>query len=85
MIFANGDCYITYQQEELISGSERTRIEDGFEKQEHAYLNGLQATEHTLTFLYSPIKVMEEHNTIEPCHLVEDEVRAFLSRMEVAV
>ncbi len=85
MIFANGDCYITYQQEKLISDSERTRIEDGFEKETHAYLKELQVTEHTLTFLYSPVKVMEAHNTIEPCHLVIDEVRAFLARMEVAV
>ncbi|WP_411843474.1 hypothetical protein [Salinicoccus sp. HZC-1] len=84
MIFANGDCYITYQQEELINDADRTRIEAGFEKEDHVYLSDLQATEHTLTFLYSPIKVMEEHNTIEPCHLVIDEVRAFLVRMEVA-
>lgn len=84
MIFANGDCYITYQQEELISDSKRTRIEDEFEKVSHAYLTKLQTTEHTMTFLYLPVKVMEEHNTIEPCDLVIEEVRAFLGKVEVA-
>ncbi|HIW12685.1 MAG TPA: hypothetical protein H9891_05935 [Candidatus Salinicoccus stercoripullorum] len=84
MIFANGDCYITYQQEGLISDSERARIEEGFLKGTHEYLKGLQTTEHTLTFLYSPVKVMEAHNTIEPGDLVIEEVRTFLSRMEVA-
>ncbi|KKK34509.1 hypothetical protein WN59_07205 [Salinicoccus sediminis] len=84
MIFANGDCYITYQQEGSISDSERARIADGFLKGTHEYLKELQTTKHTLTFLYSPVKVMEAHNTIEPCDLVIEEVRAFLGRMEVA-
>ena len=38
MIFANGDCYITYQQEGSISDSERARIADGFLKGTHSFI-----------------------------------------------
>lgn len=85
MIFANGDCYITYQQEGLIDEDVRKNIENEFLEKEHQYLNELITTEQTLTFRYSPIKVMESHNTIEPCDLVMDEVQRFLSGMEFSI
>ena len=85
MIFANGDCYITYQQGDLIDKNVRRDIEKDFMAKAHQYLDELMTTEHTLTFKYSPIKVMESHNTIEPFDLAVDEVRRFLTRMEFSI
>ena len=85
MIFANGDCYITYQQPDPIDSTKRVELEKAFEEGKHVYLNSMITTEHTLTFYYSPIKVMEEQNTIEPDDIIIGEVREFLRGMEFSI
>ncbi|MCG1010203.1 hypothetical protein J4760_09230 [Salinicoccus sp. ID82-1] len=85
MIFANGDCHITYQQQEPLSPARREDLEQSFKDSSHVYLLDMVATGNTLTFYYSPIRVMEEHNTIEPGDVVIEEVREFLTGMEFSV
>ncbi|MFD2830284.1 hypothetical protein [Corticicoccus populi] len=79
MIFANGDCSITYQQSETISNEQQESVKKSFyESKNHKYLQDILMTENTVTFLYEPISVMEAHNTIEPSGIVINEVRGFL-------
>lgn len=85
MIFANGDCYVTYQQPEPIDSTKRVELEQAFEEGDHVYLRDMVTTEHTLTFYYSPIRVMEEKNTIEPGDIVIEEVGEFLTGMEFSI
>ncbi|SOC44435.1 hypothetical protein [Salinicoccus kekensis] len=78
MFFANGDRAVTYQQNEVIEAAVLERLNNAFNKTEHVYLNEMITTEHTLTFMYEPVTVMEAHNTIEPCDIVVEEARNFL-------
>lgn len=85
MIFANGDCHVTYQQQEPLSPARREDLEKSFQDGSHTYLMDMITTGNTLTFHYSPIKVMEERNTIEPSDVVMEEVREFLIGMEFSI
>lgn len=78
MFFANGDRAVTYQQNEMIDAAVLARLKNAFNTTTHQYLTELITTEQTLTFMYEPIKIMEDQNTIEPCTIVIDEARNFL-------
>lgn len=79
MIFANGDCAITYQQNEVISEDAQEKVKQAFfQSKDYAYLTNIMSTENTFTFSYEPITLMETHNTIEPCGIVINEVTEFL-------
>ncbi|CAM4257604.1 hypothetical protein [Lacicoccus alkaliphilus] len=78
MFFANGDRAVTYQQSEVIDAAVLERLKNAFNKTAHVYLTDMITTEHTLTFIYEPVKIMEAHNTIEPYGIVVEEARNFL-------
>ncbi|WP_462419911.1 hypothetical protein [Salinicoccus sp. Marseille-QA3877] len=78
MFFANGDHAVTYQQNEVIDPAVLERLEKAFDAESHEYLTEILITGNTLTFMYEPIKVMESHDTIEPCGLVVEEAQRFL-------
>jgi len=78
MFFANGDHAVTYQQNEVIDPAVRKGLKNAFDTAAHEYLTEIITTENTLTFMYEPIKVMENHDTIEPCGLVIEEAQGFL-------
>lgn len=78
MFFANGDYAVTYQQNEVIDPVVLKRLINAFDTTKHKYLTEIITTEHTLTFMYEPIRVMESHDTIEPCGLVVEEAQRFL-------
>lgn len=83
MIFANGDCAITYQQEETIPQSERTRIEEAFYQDvPQRFITDMMTTENSLTFLYEPVSIMEANNTLEPCGIAVEKVTDFLTEKE---
>lgn len=78
MFFANGDRAVTYQQNEVIDAAVLERLQNAFSSTSHVYLTEMITTAHTLTFMYEPVKIMEAHNTIEPCRIVVEEARNFL-------
>lgn len=78
MFFANGDYAVTYQQNEVIDPVVLKRLINAFDTTKHKYLTEIITTEHTLTFMYEPIRVMESHDTIEPCGVVVEEAQRFL-------
>lgn len=78
MFFANGDHAVTYQQNEVIDPVVLKRLINAFDTTKHKYLTEIITTEHTLTFMYEPIRVMESHDTIEPCGVVVEEAQRFL-------
>ncbi|HIV81356.1 MAG TPA: hypothetical protein H9994_01475 [Candidatus Salinicoccus merdavium] len=79
MFFANGDYAVTYQQNEVIDPVVLKRLTNAFNTETHQYLTEIITTENTLTFMYAPIRVMESHDTIEPCGLVVGEAERFLA------
>ncbi len=78
MFFANGDYAVTYQQNEVIDPVVLKRLTNAFNTDTHQYLTEIITTENTLTFMYEPVRVMESHDTIEPCGLVVEEAERFL-------
>lgn len=80
MIFTNGDCSITYQQNETIPQEKQETVKAAFNQlDDKQYFTDIITTENTITFLYEPISIMETHNTIEPSNIVISEAAEFLS------
>lgn len=85
MIFANGDCYITYISNKDLSYEQQNNFKKAFKAYESKFLTEINTAKHDITFTYLPIDVMVEHDTIEPSIIAEKEVRAFLAEVGVDV
>lgn len=83
MIFANGDCYITYISKVALDDDRQNQLKEIFKSYESKYLTEINTAKHDVTFSYLPIEIMLNHDTIEPSEIAVSEVRAFLSEAGV--
>lgn len=83
MIFANGDCYITYISEIELDDQKQAQLKKVFKEYDSEFLTEINTAKHDVTFSYLPIEIMVEHDTIEPSEIAIAEVRAFLSKVGV--
>lgn len=83
MIFANGDCYITYISEVALDDDKQNQLKDIFRGYESKFLTEINTAKHDITFTYLPIEIMVDHDTIEPSEIAIAEVRGFLSEVGV--
>lgn len=85
MLFANGDCFITYSTDIEIEETTQERIKQHFESYKSDFLTEINMTNNDVTFTYLPIEVMVSHGTIEPSVIVMEEVQQFLEEVGVSI
>lgn len=85
MLFANGDCFITYSTDVSIEEAKQENIKEKFEGYKSEFITDINISKNDVTFTYLPIEIMLSHDTIEPSEIVMDEVRTFLTEVGVSV
>lgn len=83
MIFANGDCFVTYVTEHKMTHEAMNQLNSAFEDYDKTHLQSVTVTQHSASFRYRPLQVMNRLNTIEPEHAVVEEALEFLRKVGV--
>ena len=85
MLYANGDCFITYSTDTKIEAATQEKFKNQFESYESEFLTDINISSNDVTFTYLPVDVMVSHGTIEPSIIVMEEVQQFLNEVGVSI